>query len=174
MSASQLKFCELYLSNGGDATNAYRQAFPQSANDPKVSQKAWQLKRHKGVAARLAEANGLALARVNAAVDQYAITAERVANEMALLAFTRMPQLADVRTELVDGKRRQHVVVRDFSEVNPEALAAISEVKRSPGGEISIKLYDKRGALMDIARLKGWIADKPVDVRQGIVFKVER
>ena len=175
LTVQQAKFCELFLSNGGDASAAYREAYRTKPGDKTIGQRAWKLKRSKTVATKLAEVQAVSLRAVDRAVEQYSITAERVAQELALLAFTRMPQLADVKTEAgQDGKQHQRVIVRDFAAVDQDALAAISEVKRTAGGEVSIKLYDKRAALMDIARLKGWVADKPVDNRQLVVFKVER
>ena len=112
---------------------------------------------------------------MDAAVDRYRISAEAVANELARLAFTRMPQLADVRTELEpDGTQRQRLMVKDFSAADSNALAAITEVRRTASGEITIKLADKRQALMDLARLKGWVAEKPMDAKQLVMLKIER
>jgi hypothetical protein len=37
-----------------------------------------------------------------------------------------------------------------------------------------VKLFNKREALMDLARLKGWIAEKPVDQRNLVMLKIER
>jgi hypothetical protein len=98
-----------------------------------------------------------------------------VADELARLAFTRMPQLADVWTEVgPDGTQHQGLVVKDFSAADGDALAAITEVRRSASGEITIKLADKRQALMDIAKLRGWIAEKPAEARQLVMLKVVR
>jgi hypothetical protein len=75
---------------------------------------------------------------------------------------------------LVNGKPRQQVVIKDFDEIPDEAHAAISEIKRGPGGVLTVRLYNKREALMDLARLRGLIEDKPVDQRNLVVLKVER
>ena len=36
------------------------------------------------------------------------------------------------------------------------------------------KLADRLAAMNSLARLKGWIADKPVDNRQLVMLKIER
>ena len=35
-------------------------------------------------------------------------------------------------------------------------------------------LFEKRQALMDLAKLRGWIAEKPAEARQLVMLKVER
>jgi phage terminase small subunit len=175
LTSSQQAFLDRLLINGGNATDAYRHAYPSSRNSSNVSAPAARLRHHPVIVAAMSQASIVSLVAVQAAVDRYQITAERVAEELACLAMTRMSQVADVRTETgTDGKRHQRIVVRDFADADPMALAAISEVKRTPGGELSIKLYDKRAALMDIARLKGYIKDVPPPSGNVVMFKVER
>jgi hypothetical protein len=65
-------------------------------------------------------------------------------------------------------------MVKDFDAADADALAAITEVRRTATGEITVKLADKRQALMDLARLKGWVAEKPANPQQLVVLKVER
>lgn len=175
LTAKQQTFLDKLLANGGNASEAYRFAYPAVRDKRRVSAAAARMRAHPLVQEALARAGSASLAAVDAAVARYQITADAVADELACLAMTRISQLADVRTEAgQDGKRRQVVVVRDFSEVEPRALAAVCEVKRAPGGDVSIKLYDKRAALMDIARLKGYIKDTPPPTGNVVMFKVER
>lgn len=176
LNSQQQEFLRLQLENSETPTNAYRLAYNDNSAGKIVSTKAARLNHHPLIARALADASARALTAVASAIERYSITQERVADELARLAFTRMPQLADVVREAGhDGKQRIVVHVRPFAEVaDQEALAAIVEVKRTAGGEISIKLADKRAALMDLARFKGWIADKPVDQRQLVMLKIER
>lgn len=172
LTPKQQAFVRELLRNGGNATGAYRLAFNHTSD---ASAAASKLIRHPLVVQALAKGKDVQANAMDRAIERYGITQDRVAEELARLAFTRMPQVADVRTEVDQhGKRRQVVVVHDFADADPEALAAIVEVKRTAGGEISIKLADKRAALMDLARFKGWIADKPVDQRQLVMLKIER
>lgn len=172
----QSVFVSEYLGNGRNASAAYRAAYPDAQGSRKdIATRASRLLKVPKVKEAVAGAVSAPDKAVAAAVVRYEITAERVADELARLAFTRLDQVADVRTETgPDGKRRQRIQVKDFADVPDDALAAIVEVKRTVGGEVSVKLADKRAALMDIARLKGWIADKPVDNKQLVMLKIER
>lgn len=175
LTTKQQVFLEQLLANGGNAAAAYRVAFPDNFTASSVSAAASRLRRHPLIVQALAAADAATREAVDEAVNRYQITAERVANELAGLAFTRMPQLADVRTDVgPDGIPQQRLVVKDFATADAEALAAITEVRRNASGEVSIKLCDKRAALMDLARLKGWVADKQVSPQQLVVLKVER
>ncbi len=65
-----------------------------------------------------------------------------------------MPELADVLTVAdADGTQHQRLVLKDFRAADADALAAITEVRRTAAGEITVKLADKRHALMDLTRL---------------------
>lgn len=175
LSPKQQAFLEKYIENGGNASAAFRHAYPKSANNPRVSGMASRLVKHPLIQQALSRAGSASHAVIERVVAKHELTIERLLEEMACLALTRMPQVADVRTEVdPDGKRRQRIQVRDFADVPDDALAAIVEVKRTAGGEVSVKLADKRAALMDIARLKGWIAEKPVDNKQLVMLKIER
>lgn len=162
------------LSTGMNATEAYMRAFPGQVSRQSAATKAYKLRKHPLIAGLDARQTEQALAAVDAAVERYGITAERVADAMARLAFTDINQVADWHTEGEGAKRRQTVVIRDAAAIHPAAMAAISEIKHDTGGRVTVKLYNKREALMDLARLKGWIADKPVDQRNLVVLKVER
>lgn len=170
----QQAFLTAFLSNGGNAAAAYRAAYPHSANKRTISGMAARLKAHPLIREAIDRASSVSLRVAEQIVDRYEITAERVADELACLAFTRISQLADVRTENIGGKVHQRVTVRDFDQIEPRALAAVCEVKRSAGGELSVKLYDKRAALMDIARLRAYIKDTPPPTGNVVLFKVER
>ena len=175
LTSKQQAFLQELLTNGGNAAAAYRVAFPDNSTASSVSAAASRLRRHPLIVQALAASAAATRKAVDVAVDRYQISAARVADEFARLAFTRMPQLVDVRTEFKpDGTQRQRLVVKDFSAADSDALAAITEVRRAASGEITIKLADKRQALMDLARLKGWIADKPVSPQQLIMLKIER
>lgn len=158
------------LRNGGNKAAAYRAAYPgnHSANGSRTA--ATMLSRHPGVAKAIDQARLEAQQQIDQAIHRYAITAERIADELARLAFTRMDQLCTV--ELVDG--RQVMRVREWADVDREAIAAVSRVKRLADGSLVVELGDKRAALMDLARLKGWVADKPQSNGNLVMLKIER
>lgn len=162
------------ISEGKNATDAYLTAYSGNCSRKSAAVNGAKLLKHPLIAAARARQQAMALAAVDAAVDRYQITADRVADEMARLAFTRIDQVAAWHTVGDGQKARQIMALRDMAAIDQDALSAISEIKRDSGGALSVKLYNKREALMDIARLKGWIADKPVDQRNLVVLKVER
>jgi hypothetical protein len=175
LTARQTTFLNELIRNGGNAAAAYRLAFPDNSTASSTSAAASRLRRHPLIVQALAAADAATRQAVDQAVNRYQITAERVADELARLAFTRMPQLADVLTETdAEGMRRQRLVVKDFNAADADALAAITEIRRTSAGEVTVKLADKRQALMDLARLKGWVAEKPVPPQQLVMLKVER
>jgi hypothetical protein len=175
LTAKQQIFLHELLANGGNAACAYRVAFPDNSTASSVSAAASRLRRHPLIVEALATAEAASAQAVAVAVDRYRITAERVADAMARLAFTDMRQVVDVITTTGhDGRPRQEIKVKDFSQIDADAHQAIVEVKRSASGEITVKLADKRQAAMDLARLKGWVAERPAEARQLVMLKVER
>ncbi len=99
LTPKQQLFLHELFSNGGNAAAAYRVAFPNNCTASSVSAAASRLRRHPLIVQVLVAADAATRQAVEEAVNRYQITAERVADELARLAFTRMPQLADVRTE---------------------------------------------------------------------------
>ena len=76
------------------------------------------------------------------------VTAERVIQEYATLAFSDLRELADWGPE--------GVVPKPSSELGAEAARALAEVSdtrsRSGSGTVKVKLHDKKGALDALAR----------------------
>lgn len=169
----QAAFAKL-VADGIGPTEAYVQVYGLGASRASAAVKANRLMRHPLIAATRARQTALALAAIDSAVERYGITADRVADAMARLAFTDINQVADWAMTGEGAKRHMQVTIREAQDIHPAAMAAISEIKHDPGGRVTVKLYNKREALMDLARLKGWIADKPVDQRNLVVLKVER
>lgn len=173
LNPNQAEFARL-LASGLSGADAYLQAYPGNYTRQAAAAKAHRLRKHPLIAGAHAQRAAADIAAIDAAAARYAITAERVADAMARLAFTDINQVAEWRT-VTDGKRKVQVMrLKDDSAIDAAAMAAISEIRRDAGGALTVKLYSKREALMDIARLKGWIADKPIDQRNLVVLKVER
>jgi len=150
--------------------DAYRIAYPGNYSARSAATKAHKLAKHPLIVGIPRARTAAVIRAVDNAVERYGVTADRVADAMARLAFTDLRQIVDVRT--VNGK--QQITVRDWAIVDDNAHAAISEVRRAPNGEVTVRLYNKLEALNSLARLKGWIADRPVDQRQLIALKIER
>jgi hypothetical protein len=175
LTPKQSIFLAELLNNGGNATAAYRLAFNDKSRGNSCAAKAHALKSHPIIAARIREASARATAAVAAAVERYQITADRVADAMARLAFTDLRQIVDVESVRDEaGKVRQVVRLRDFRDIDADAHVALVKVKRTASGEVSVELADKLAALNSLARLKGWIADKPQAPGNLVMLRVER
>ena len=81
--------------------------------------KASRLLKHPLIALARAQQMQSALLAVDGVVSRYAITAERIADAMARLAFTDLRQIVDVKVVSEDGKRRQVVALRNFDDDSP-------------------------------------------------------
>lgn len=148
LTAKQQVFLRELLRNGNNAAAAYRLAFPDNATASSVTAAASRLRRHPLIVQALAAAQEESRRAVDAAVERYAISAERVADAMARLAFTDLRQVVDVSTVVQpDGRRRQVFKVRDFADIDRDAHQAIAESRQSPTGEVSVKLFNKLEAL---------------------------
>lgn len=109
-----------------------------------------QLLQHPKVAARIAELQAPRLAKLD-------ISADRVLNELARVAFARIDQV------LTFGP--SGVTPRSSDDLSEDVLAAVAEASQTltkDGGSIRIKLHDKLGALNALGKhLKLWQDDKP-------------
>lgn len=99
------------------------------------------------------------------------ITADKVLQELGKIGFSEVTDYLEVTTErvLVDrdpktkepiSEIRQMVLLKDTSEIPPDKLAAIVEIKQAKDGSISFKLHDKKGALDSIGKHLGMFIDK--------------
>jgi phage terminase small subunit len=86
------------------------------------------------------------------AIERSAINLERVAVELGRIGFANMMDYMRV-------DQGGNPII-DFGNLTREQAAAITALHVSENGGIKFSLGDKRGALMDIAKLFGWIIDK--------------
>lgn len=117
---------------------------------------------------------------INAAATvaaRYEISISRIATMLSHLANAEMRDAIDVvsTTDPTTGRVSRSVVVKDWASLPDAVHAAIVEVVSLPSGEIRIKLADKRGAAMDLARLQGWLAqDQGPTINQLVHLTIER
>ena len=107
-----------------------------------------KLVRHPRVAAVIAEADKQAEARISAVVQQYAITQERLAQSLAKLA------LANMRDYVAWGP--EGVRLKPSDQLSHAQAYGVVEIRQTKAG-ITVKLHDKARALMDLAKLQGWM-----------------
>lgn len=148
------------LAKGKTATEAYAEAGfkPHDGN-------AARLRGNERISARVDEITGKVNERV---IDKLAITKERVAAELAKIAFLdireavrwgRSPVDTESENSSPNGLGIYPVELVPSDMISDEAAAAVSEVSLTQTG-VKIKMHDKRAALMDLAKLMGFIVEK--------------
>lgn len=163
--------------NGGNGSRAVATLWPDKERTIKQSSAIASRMRRTQIVRNLALG---ATARQDIALgktlDRYAVTADNAANTLARLAFSDYDQVMDWDsiTDPDTGERRMVVSIKASADIDPAARTAISEVTQRPDGSISIKLADKRAAIMDLARLKGWVQDKPEQPIAAVQLIIQR
>lgn len=98
--------------------------------------------------------------------DSTGITPERVLTELAKLGFSDIRKAirwgtlgARVNPESEEVEIENSVELLDSAEIDDDTAAAIQEISQGANG-IKLKMYDKKGALVDIGRHLGMFDDK--------------
>lgn len=152
LTARQQRFVDAYLVSG----NALQSAIAAGYSEKTAGQLGYQLLKNLQVAAAI-EAKQ---AKVSAKLE---ITAERVAAELAKLAFSNMADYTRVNAEgdpYVDlsaltrdrAAAIQEVTVEDYKDGRGEDARDVRKVK--------FKLYDKRAALVDLGKHLGMFTER--------------
>lgn len=175
LNPKQAAFLEGVL-NGQGKGEAYRAAFGDNLADNVANSAASRLLTNPLVQAALEAQQQIVTAAVDRALAKFAVEADRVAEAMARLAFTDFRDVADWGTEIdpETGKESQWLRVKDPAEITDDAHQAICEVRRNGARILSVRLFNKMDAMMNLAKLKGWIDPEPQDNRQLVMLKIER
>lgn len=150
--AKKLKFTpqeELFMSAYMERPNATRAAQKAGYSFDSAHNTGWRLLQRDDIAAELQR-------RSKRIAAKYEISAERITAELAKIGFSNM---ADYTAITEEGD-----IVNDFTGVDRDQMAAVSEIQveeytegRGDGARnikrTKFKLSDKRGALMDLAKL---------------------
>lgn len=170
-------FVSAYLTNGGNGSAAVRTALGDPAKPSSASVTlAGRLKKHPMFRQAMADREASRASAVAAALQRYGIDVERAASEIARVAFSELRQVVDWYTTVdkKTGARTQTVRVKDATEIDPDAHRAIAKVTQRADGTVTIEMHDKLTALRDLARLKGWIADKPEGNTAAVSLIIQR
>lgn len=136
---------------------------------------------------------------VERTIDRFAVTEERVLAGLAQIAFADIRKAVTwerrsiepdgaISAALPDGLRKRYVesfdrlalnqvTLIDAAKIDAGTAAAITEVKQSDSGAVSIKFADKRAALVDLGKHLGVFVDRhkhevvgkdggPIEVKQ--------
>ena len=161
------------LDNGGKLTEAHRLAYPDwQGKESQRKDAAVRLAKRRDVQAALNAGKGVQAIALTSAMDRYGITQDRLAQAMAWLAFTDYTQVMDIQ---VGEDGRMIAKPRPLDQIPEAARYAIAGLRCKPDGTvIEYVLADRRACTMDLARLKGWIQDKPIETKQMVMLKIER
>lgn len=161
MTGKQRAFIAAYIASGmNNAAGAYRTAYPASKSSPQCqSQEAQRLLANPAIALRIEEARLAADAAQAKIAARYVVTKERISAALAAMAF------ADPREfyAWTDGE----VALKpsaDLTDTQAAAVQSVSSAVTKYGRTLKVELADRRGALMDLAKLHGHIVEKK-DVR---------
>lgn len=95
------------------------------------------------------------------------IKADRVVNELALIAFSNISDFIEV----VDS----FPVVKSLENIDPEKMKAIKTIKTSRDGSVTIELHNKLGALVELSKIMGLVSDLNIAIatfhKYGILVK---
>ena len=171
------RFANQLIQERGNATSALKIAAPNLRRSPsRLTTIASELSRHHKVVEIVERARDREHKELQAALERYAVSADRAAAELARLAYTELRQVADWGSTVDEktGKREYWLHVRDAVEIEPDAHKAIVSVERRADGSLKVQLADKLAAQMNLARLKGWIQEKPTDVGNAVQLIIQR
>lgn len=156
----QTQFLAEYLRNGRNGVAAYRTVYSPTATTNTAGNCAAKLLKHPLIAPFIEETERRTIAVVDRVLDRYEITKERVLTALARLA------MYDARDLFEWDGNTATVKLKSSNEISDEAAFAITGIvqkKGKYGNTVEVKLGDKRAALVDIARLKGWLTDDMPD-----------
>jgi phage terminase small subunit len=174
LTKAEIRFCEAYAINGGIGTDALLKAMPHTAkwSGKSRAQRASKLLAKANVQSMIAKASQ----RMKAvAAKRFDVTAERVIQELAAIAFAncddffawgteRKPVYRSGRPLLdADGNVITRpvpvAIVKPSASLTREQKAAVAGIEmgaaRDGTATINVKLADKRGALRDLAQHLG-------------------
>jgi phage terminase small subunit len=163
----QKLFISAYQANGGNATDAAKQAGYSAHTARSQGQR---LLTHVDIAAEIERG-------CQKRLDKYEVTADRIVRELALLGFANMqdymraneggdPYLDFSALSRDQAAALQEVTVERYVEGRGEDAREVKRVK--------FKLADKRSALVDLGKTIGMFTEKrDVNVTGGVTLSVE-
>jgi len=125
------------------------------------------LRANKNIQKRVAEI-------LAAGAERAEITEERVLRELAKIGFSDIRKAIKWNGHLIteqgnpDGGdvlvikelRNNHVLLVDSDDLDDDTAAAVASISQNQAGGITIKMHDKRAALVDIGKHLGMFKDK--------------
>lgn len=171
------RFAIELLGSNGNATAALMRANPDAGwTTAMYASRASHLRKHARVQEIMRQGQEHAATALARALERYDVSAERVAAEMVRLAFTELRQVVDWGTTIdpKTGRRETWLDVRNPDAIDHDAHKALVAIERKPDGSLKVTLADKLAAQMQLARLKGYVQEKPSDPGTAVQFIIQR
>lgn len=160
-------FCEAFISNGGNATEAYRSAISEKCTKATAAAQGSRLKNHPAVVRFLSDASSRARASIDRALARYELSADKLTERLVRIAATDMKDICRWDKDKIE--------VIDSDKVDDDAHPAVSEIVKERDGTVRVKTYNKVDAIALLLRAKGWMAQPDQsNTQQLVVLKVER
>jgi phage terminase small subunit len=162
MTGKQAAFIRFYIESGMDnAADAYRKAYNVRKNTTSaaIGKQAGKLLNNPVFAPQLAAARDLFAAKAAKAAQQYVVTKDRISHALACMAFADPRSFYDWQASGMELKPSQ-----DLTDNQAAAVQSVSSSVTKYGRSLKVELGDRRGALMDLAKLHGHIVERK-DVR---------
>lgn len=158
------RFLEAYLAD--PERNATRAAIAAGYSEKTARQQASRLLTAVDIEPIVNRAEAESVAVVGRVIERSNLTKERALELLAIMASGDIRDVLSFGPEhrslkLVDGSivKTSGVGIRPSDEISDEAAMAIEEVSEGPNG-IKVKMVSRRAAIMDFAKLAGWITEK--------------
>lgn len=171
LTEKQRRWVEEYLKNGKNGPLAYARVYAQNwkEGDPITANfRVTSTRRMLGnpkIMKVLAETEDKVHAVTVKVMNKYAISQERVLEELANLAFTNHTDLV----EWSEGK----VTIKDSANLTEAAKSAITEVIETKAG-VRVKLADKQQALLTLAKHLGLMNERIEHEHRHVAFIIEK
>lgn len=171
------------VASGKSASEAY-----VAAGFKPARQNAHALLRRDDVSLRVNElqaaARALEAEATAKACERLSITKERILAELAKIAFSDLREAVSWRGNVTvigedpdtgepQTRAFNEVALVDSHKLSDDIAGAIAEVSQSKEGALKLKLYDKKGALVDLGKHLGLFIDGAVNVNVTNVVKRE-
>src|SRR5260221_7292727 len=160
LKAGHEAFAQAYASNGGNAADAYRKAYPRCKSAHAAETNGSLLLRNTEVAARISEI-------LRRGAERAEITVEQVLRELAKLGFSCIGKAVTWRNEAVtqqleegeEGEPKTALVPRvrivPTEDLDKATLDAIAEVSQQANSALRVKMHDKHAALGSLGKQLG-------------------
>lgn len=159
LTPKQEAFAQHYVTNGGNASEAYRQCYDvkPDASKNSIHVCACKVLANPKVSVRVAELQATVAAK-------HGVTIDRIVSELATLGFSNMQdymKVGDDGVPRLDFKGMTRERSSAISEMTVEEFLGKQDGEESPGAvrKVKFKLYDKRAALVDLGKHLGMFKD---------------